>query len=259
LSDAVERILPECKGIGSGIHLCLNDASAISDKDKVSSIVDSQGRFRYMGIKGFLFLMSCANNKRVRDAVKGEINEQIEKLLAFTGLDHLNAHMHVHMIPWIFDLCMKACARYKINYIRTTNEIINRDSLKKRVPGFLNIVHFLNLKSNSRKVRHKYRGILKTNDYFIGLLHSGNMFEDIALGGLRELALLKDATVEMLFHPAVMGQLKDRTYREFYEPALRRFIEDKKRSQELEALKSKQIKTAISLYGFSLTNYAKIS
>jgi len=259
LVDAVERVLPECKGIGSGIHICLNDAWAISDKNKVSPIVDSRGRFKYMGIKGFLFLMSCARNKRVHDAVEREINEQIEKLLPLTNLDHLNAHMHVHMIPWIFDLCIKACARYKIKYIRTTNEIMKQNSLKKRIPGFLNILHFFNLKNNSRKVRYKYEGIFKTNDYFIGLLHSGNMFEEIALNGLQELAFLKDGVIEMLFHPAVTGQPEDKVNREYYERALRKFIEDKKRLKELEALKSNRLKKAISHYEFILTNYAKIS
>ena len=82
-------------GLGAGVHLVMNEGEPVLPAERVSSLVDSKGRFRDGSA-----LLRRYGRLRIKQ-LKAEWRAQIERFVADTGRqpDHLDLHCHY---PYVF-------------------------------------------------------------------------------------------------------------------------------------------------------------
>lgn len=188
---AVHEIIPECPKLGIGVHLNIIEGSSLQNNEKFNN--------------GYLKLIYLSNNPLFLEQTEKEFRLQIEKVLKYTKVDHLDSHVHVHAIPKIFELTCKLAKEYEIKQVRTQFEKIYLvpnliKHLNLRYPP--NILKILLLNHftfhNNQKLIKQYG--LQTNDYILGVGYTGMMDDKTIYHGLLN---IKDenATVEALIHP----------------------------------------------------------
>ncbi len=232
---AVNEIIPECPNLGIGVHLNIIEGRALT---KAPLLTNKRGKFN----KGYGQLILSANNDKFLEQVEFEFRTQIETVMNYTKVDHIDSHVHTHAIPNIFKITAKLAKEYGIPYIRTQyEEMYFVPSLKKHMtlkypPNILKIL-LLNYFTAKNKPVAKEFG-LKTNDFLIGVGYTGlmdNMTIEYGLSALEE-----DCVAEALIHPCKYAtSTKDQHYTEFL------------------ITQNKELKDKISRLGFELTNYKK--
>ncbi len=196
---AINEIIPECPNLGIGIHLNIIEGFSILEYTDKNFLTNSDKYFN----NGYLKLISLSNNEHFLNQVEKEFRAQIEKVLNFCKVDHIDSHVHVHAIPKIFELTCKLAKEYNIQQVRTQHEHFYLiPSIKKHIkikyPINLVKVLLLNLfTAKNKKTIKQYE--LKTNDYLIGVGYTGMMDEETIYHGLN--AIEEDAIVEALIHP----------------------------------------------------------
>lgn len=199
---AATEVLPTIQ-VDVGIHLNIIEGKSLTNQPL---LCDKNGNFN----NSYCALILKSANDEFLKQTETEFRAQIEKVLKHTKASHVDSHVHTHAIPPIFKLVQKLAEEYNIPFIRTQNEIPYRVEGKPIDQRFLiniiknillNAFSFVNRKNN-----------IKTNDYFIGVLYTGNMTEQTIIEGLKK---VKDNSVtEVIFHPTVDESKKD-NYREF--------------------------------------------
>ena len=257
LADAVNRVLPQAPLLGRGAHICLNEGPAVFLRGRHLSFI-RDGRFRHTGIAGFLHLFAFAGRQPVRQLFRDEIEAQLACLQRHTALDHLNSHMHVHMIPWLFDLCADACARHGIPFIRTARETAVLPTLRWRCPSLAHALHYAHIRYRSRRACRRLPAAVRTNDAFIGLLHSGTMRAAPVMAQLRVLRAAKHPPriIELLAHPALPDS-RDRNID--FEPYERREITSRRREDELAMLCSPELAGCCAQLSLAPTTYRTLA
>ena len=188
--SAVYEIIPECPNLGIGVHLNIIEGNSLLNGDE------------FKNDYGTLMCMSL--NKTFLEVVEEEFRLQIEKVLKFTKVSHIDSHVHVHAIPNYFKLVCKLAKEYGIEQVRTQYEkfymtnTISKHLNFKYPPNLLKIA-LLNFFSKKNKQTIKEYG-LKTNDYLIGVGYTGLMDDDTVYKGLEALPNEK-MVVEALIHP----------------------------------------------------------
>lgn len=213
---AVEEVLPTLQA-DVGVHLNIIEGKSLTNQ---SMLCDKNGNFN--NSYGALILKSL--NGEFLKQVETEFRAQIEKVLAYTKVSHIDSHVHTHAIPAIFEKTTELAKEYEIPYIRTQGEkpykvkekpVDKRFCINTIKNALLNTFSFINKK-----------GDIKTNDNFIGVLYTGNMDENAILEGLKKIQ--SDSVTEVIFHPNLDEDKKD-NYREFLitqNPNLKQEIED---------------------------------
>ena len=187
--SAVNEIIPECPNLGIGVHLNIIEGKALHDGEKFN--------------KGYLKLMYLSNSPVFIEKCEKEFRLQIEKVLNYAKVDHIDSHVHVHAIPNIFELTCKLAKEYEIKQIRTQFEkFYTVSDVKKHInlkypPNILK-VGLLNTFTLQNRERIKAYG-LKTNDYILGVGYTGLMDDTTIFEGLNNIK--EDAIVEALIHP----------------------------------------------------------
>jgi predicted glycoside hydrolase/deacetylase ChbG (UPF0249 family) len=119
----------------------------------------------------------------------------------------VDSHLHVHMIPFVFDVLMELHHEFRFGYVRCLAEPFflaydGFDSLRNYAG--LNIVKHAVLNTLARRAlpRLQSRGITHCQ-HFIGVLFTGNMRVEAASAALARLEGLcrGDELVEILLHP----------------------------------------------------------
>jgi hypothetical protein len=171
---AVHEILPECPGLGVGVHLNVVEGPTLTGFTP----------------RGFLQMFSADTN-----AVEKEFRAQIEKVLKHTAVDHLDSHVHVHAIPAIFKITAKLAREYEIPFVRTQFEELYF------VPGRVSPINLIKVALLNYLTMRNRRALdgLRTNDYVIGVGYTGMMDEKTVEYGLR--AIEGDCIVEGIIHP----------------------------------------------------------
>jgi predicted glycoside hydrolase/deacetylase ChbG (UPF0249 family) len=236
---AVNEIIPECPNLGIGVHLNIIEGKSLLDSSKISMLVNSNSEFK----NGYIKMMQLSNNPEFMVQVEAEFRAQIEKVLKFTKVDHIDSHVHVHGIPKIFELTCKLAKEYGIEQIRTQFEkfYLVPDVLKhinfKYPPNILKIILLNSFTLKNREVVKQYG--LRTNDYIIGVGYTALMDSNTVYGGLA--AIKEDNIVaEALIHPCFFGQgVKNQHQTEF------------------EITQDSDLKYKIQRLGFEITNYRK--
>jgi len=236
-----------------GVHVILNEGSAVSVPKKSSRLMDSDGRFLYTGAKGYTQLFFLGARPGFREEVKNEIRAQILLLLEHVKLDHLSGHFHIHMLPWIFDICLSLAEEYKIPFIRIPREPFIRGSYKHHKPSLPHLAHYAQLSFWSRwNKRKKFPAGIRCNDVFYGIPHCTAMTVPVVSEILSRHR--KEGITEMLFHPFIPCE---EPY--YISEATRKELATDHGVLEYEAISSPVVRRLIDEKGFVLTNYRELS
>jgi len=253
LDEFMGEIPVQCPQLGMGVHVILNEGSAVSAPKKSSRIMGPDGRFLYTGAKGFAQLFFLGASHNFREEVKNEIRAQILLLLEHTKLDHLSAHFHIHMLPRIFDICLSLAEEYKIPFIRIPQEPVIWSSYKHHMPSLPHLAQYAQLSFWSRwNKRKRLPAGIRCNDVFYGVAHCTAMTVPVVSEILSRHR--KEGIVEMLFHPFLPCE------EPFYmSEARRKELATDHGFYEYEAISSPAVRRLIDEKGFVLTNYRELS
>lgn len=234
---AVNEIIPECPNLGTGVHLNIIEGRSIQEFANVKSLTNPNIEFN----NGYLKLIYLANNDWFLEQVEREFRAQIEKVLKFTKIDHIDSHVHVHAIPNIFEVTCKLAKEYGVRQVRTQHErfyLIPNVMKHVNLNYPANIIKILLLNyftAKNKETIRKYE--LKTNDYIVGVGYTGMMDDNTIYHGLS--AIKEDAIVEALIHPCSFEQNDIRNYRQV----------------EFMITQNLDLKDKIERLGFEITNY----
>lgn len=237
-SSAVNEILPECPNLGIGVHLNIIEGKALLSHNELNLLTNSSGCFN----NGYLKMILLSNNPEFLAQTEKEFRAQIERVLKYTKVDHLDSHVHVHAIPKIFELTCKLAKEYGIGQIRTQREnFYVVPSIRKHInilypPNIIKVI-LLNTFTLKNKQTAKNYG-LRTNDFIIGVGYTGLMDDKTVYHGLA--ALKEDAVVEALIHPCNFSDKK---------------MHKKQRQREFEITQNMDLKDKIQRLGFEIVNY----
>ena len=230
---AVNEIIPECPNLGIGIHLNIMEGRSLT---KAPMLTNKRGKFN----NSYLKLMLMSNDHQFLEQIEYEFRTQIETVMNYTKVDHIDSHVHTHAIPNIFKLTAKLAKEYKIPYIRTQHEeIYFVPSIKKHLnfkypPNILKILLLNGFSKINKKTALEYG--LKTNDYLLGVGYTGLMDSMTVEYGLK--AIEENCLVEALIHPCnYAASRQNQHYREFL------------------ITQNKSLKDKINRLGFEITNY----
>ena len=230
---AVNEIIPECPNLGIGIHLNIMEGRSLT---KAPMLTNKRGKFN----NSYLKLMLKSNDHQFLEQIEYEFRTQIETVMNYTKVDHIDSHVHTHAIPNIFKLTAKLAKEYKIPYIRTQHEEIYfvpsvKENLNfKYPPNILKILLLNGFSKINKKTALEYG--LKTNDYLLGVGYTGLMDSMTVEYGLK--AIEENCLVEALIHPCnYAASRQNQHYREFL------------------ITQNKSLKDKINRLGFEITNY----
>ena len=232
---AVNEIIPECPNLGLGVHLNIIEGRSLT---KAPLLTNKKGKFN----NGFLSILLKSHDESFLNQVEFEFRTQIETVMNYAKVDHIDSHVHTHSIPNLFKITAKLAKEYNIPYIRTQyEEMYFVPSIRKHLnlkypPNILKILLLNYFTSINKKVVEEYD--LKTNDNLIGVGYTGLMDDMTTEYGLR--AIEDSHITEALIHPCHYATSnKNQHYTEFL------------------ITQNKALKDKIARLGFEITNYKK--
>ncbi len=232
---AVNEIIPECPNLGIGVHLNIIEGRSLT---KSPLLTNKRGKFN----NGFAQILLKSNSPEFINQVEFEFRTQIETIMNYTKVDHIDSHVHTHAIPNLFKLTAKLAKEYNIPFIRTQfEEMYFVPSIKKHLnlkypPNILKILLLNYFSAGNKKVVKEYG--LRTNDYLLGVGYTGLMDDMTVECGLK--VLEEDCIAEALIHPCHYATFnKNGHYTEFL------------------ITQNRALKDKITRLGFEITNYKK--
>lgn len=189
------------RGLSAGIHINLVEGRPVVPPERIPLLVNKKGCFRYgfVGLWKALSLGPKTTRDELLRQIRREVGAQIKRCSEVPGFRRpfrLDSHLHVHMIPPVFDILLEFINRYDITYIRIPHERL----INKRIIS-LNGLKQLLLRLLSRPAKKKLdsRGVAYGRQ-FIGILYSGHMHQaDLPL--ILDRFAGEQGVVEVLFHP----------------------------------------------------------
>jgi len=260
--EAVQEIIPECPGLGIGIHLNIVQGRTLRKRLKKNSrICDASGNYKVSF--GRLFRAQILGERNIFTEVEDDFRLQIETVLA-KGInpDHLSSHRHIHAIPRVFEIVCRLASEYQVPFVRSVLERFYfaggiRTHLAMGIWYPVNLLKHVTLNMlGARDSSIADRLGIRTNDYFVGVAYTGLMTDATLITGLGALSSVKSGIVEVLLHPCkVMPH-----HRDHLDDALaRRYVSDPARSAELSALTSNNVFEFIRENGWELTSYSRLA
>jgi len=209
LENTAARLNDRCGcSIRLRVHLNLSEGRPLSDPASIEKLVDSEGRFRYgfCGILGLWLRSGDSERQRLRKMIKQEFTAQVKRVIDLFGsrsVCGVDGHIHVHMLPFIFDLASRACSEHGLQEIRITREIPHFAPTVGISSHFMkNILKHLLLNalaSRAKIVSRKYG--LNSAEYVAGVLYSGLMSDSTARAAVNAALRRGCNSLELLFHP----------------------------------------------------------
>ena len=238
--EAWKNVIPACPDLGVGIHLNVIEGKSLCLG--LDRLTDEEGNFNNSYVQ---LLLKSLNKKdtALMEQLEKEFRAQIEEVMKYTKVTHIDSHVHVHSIPPIFELVCRLAKEYGIKQIRSQYEkpYMVPDVFKHlnmKYPVNLIKVMLLNFFTliNESKVQ-KYE--LNTNDYLIGVAYTSMMNSLTVSYGLMAIKYDK-VTVEALIHPC---RYEDGTIDNHF--------------AEFQITKNFKLKDKIEKLGYEITNYAQ--
>jgi hopanoid biosynthesis associated protein HpnK len=238
-ADAVARAL-RLPALRVGLHIVLIEGRPVSPAQEVPDLVDQAGNFRNDMVAASLRIFLGA---KVRRQVATEIAAQFDAYAA-TGLrlDHVDCHKHWHLHPTIAGLVLEIGQRYGITAVRVPSEpaaVLRRAGNRSR-SSLSSMVTALCAAQLRRRVLGNG---LQAPDRVFGLAWSGAMTERRVAALL---AQLPNGLTEIYTHPATSNSFAGAV------PGYRY-------ADELSALVSPKVKSAIAENGIRLTTYSDLA
>jgi hopanoid biosynthesis associated protein HpnK len=220
-----------------GVHLTLVEGRPVLAAEKIPSLVAADGGF----IKtpwGFLKRWSMGQIRL--GEVKEELAAQVAKV-ADQGIriDKLDSHMHLHLLPGIFQTVVEVGKKHQIKGIRLPREQFRWRGLGC-IAGFAKqvVLHGLSL----LQARRVSSSELFCPDYLCGVAESGQMTEGALL---HTLSSLKPGVTEIMVHPGYSDGEMEKW------PLSRRY----RREKELIGLTSLPVRELIQRLQIELVSY----
>jgi hopanoid biosynthesis associated protein HpnK len=223
-----------------GLHVTLVQGKSVLPPHLLSSITDFGGNFpNDPTLAGLRYFFS----RRAREQVYEECRAQIERFLT-TGLalTHLDGHLNIHMHPVVCDALIALMQEYYIPAMRVTQEDLSvslafdaRQRLRKQREAFI----FSRL---AQRAKQKLRAAqIAFPDALFGLHQSGQVDEPYLLHLLPK---LQPGVTELYCHPALLPC-----------PEVKRWTPTYRRADDLAALTSKRVRTAVDTLGIAVVSY----
>jgi hopanoid biosynthesis associated protein HpnK len=244
VGDAFEEAVAlthEHPGLSLGIHLTLVEGVPVLPPEKIPSLVTSDGRF--FGSLGAFLLKWLRGRIRVGE-VQREFGAQIEKALNHgVKIDKLDSHVHLHLLPGIFQAVLAVATQYRIGAIRLPRErVVGRGHLPRLV-GLWRRAILTSLAAL------RARPLAATGLFhparFSGIAESGQLTEEDLLRLLRG---LQPGVTEVMVHPGYRDSIVDGW------PLSWRY----EREQELRALTSPTVKALVRDLQIRLVSYRTV-
>ncbi len=241
VGDAFEEAVAlarEHPDLALGLHLTLIEGRPVLPPEQIPSLVTRDGRF-VDSLGGFLRRWVAG---RIRlPEVQRECEAQVEKALHHRlQLTKLDSHMHVHMLPGIFQATLGVAKRHGLQAVRLPRERIQAPRGNNRLVSLWRRIILTSL--SALHARLLARAGLFAPDYFAGVVESGHLTEE---GLLRILRALKPGVTEIMVHPGyrdstLEGWVLSHRYN---------------REQELAALTSSKVKALVQELRIELVSY----
>ncbi len=200
------------RGLQLAVHLNLIEGRALCPVDQLPDLVDGQGYLRHSFQSLCLLHLRAdrARRARLRAQVRAELRAQLRRVAGCIEPHcslRVDSHLHVHMIPFVFDVLMELNEEFHFEYVRCLAEpfFLTFDGIDSlRNYAGLNIAKHAILNALARRAlpRLQSRGIPHCR-HFIGVLFTGNMRERAIHSALTRLKGRSGAEdlVEILLHP----------------------------------------------------------
>lgn len=196
------------KPVRIAAHLNLSEGPSLSTTP--GAYISNQngeltGRFGNLLVKWLT--LSKPEKSRLRNEIKDEWQAQIDRVKAICAprqVDALDGHMHIHMLPFLFEIACELAQENQIQEIRLTKEPWHLSPNKRdwrQIHFLVNCIKHLVLRSCclvSKNILDRFS--LSSPDAVIGVLHSGLMTADNALAGINAAERRGNEKTEVLFH-----------------------------------------------------------
>jgi predicted glycoside hydrolase/deacetylase ChbG (UPF0249 family) len=191
------------------VHLDLVEGFAISNSN-LSMITDRTGRFRmsFFKILVSIYFTKASDRREFLYQVEAEWRSQIEFLAEKVKprfLEGIDSHMHVHVIPPLFEIAVRLKKEFGLSHIRIPKEYFFISNWK----DFFSFGYLKGL-AKACVVRLCLRQSESTPDshLFVGLIYSGSMTMKSALKSInkahiesKKSALNMSRRIMVVFHP----------------------------------------------------------
>ncbi|MBA4391043.1 MAG: hypothetical protein C0399_08905 [Syntrophus sp. (in: bacteria)] len=193
--DAIRRMsLTLGHNASFGVHLNISQGTSVSRGLEI--LADENNLFP--GKAKTLSLFSGHVSDPLREEIEREVTSQIEKLLnAGIDITHIDSHHHVHILPAVAPIVMKAAQKYHIRRMRVPEEPSGTLRSLPSDPAITEEAEFFSRFARQVRPLLTAWGII-ASDHFLGLYMKGRLSPAV----LAEVAEnLNDGITELMVHP----------------------------------------------------------
>jgi hopanoid biosynthesis associated protein HpnK len=205
--DEAIQLAKENRGLAVGIHLVTVRGRSVLPRSEIPALVDEKGLFAcHPGFAGLKYYFS----KQARAQLRKELAAQFEKFQS-TGLplSHIDAHLHMHVHPVIFNAALELGERFGVRRMRVPEDELSLALRFDRSSFLKKIIQALLFSLLARFMRKKLKAKhFAFPERVYGHFQSGKMDEAYFLYALEN---LRAESNEIYFHPALRegGQKSD--------------------------------------------------
>ena len=239
--DAAQEAIALAKNhpqLAVGLHLVLVCGKSVLPPSHIPHLVDSQGNFSNDPTQAGL---SYQFNQATRPELRLEISAQLEKFRdSGLNLAHVDGHLHLHIHPVVLNVLTELAPEFNIKFIRLPSEELSKNLKIDQRNLFTKIIWSIVF----GQLRRYGEGLLKAHnikfaDRVYGLLQTGDMSEKYLLCLIPQ---IEAELVEIYSHPALVNTEINHGG-----------------EVELAALLSQQVRELLTVKGFELSNYEKVT
>jgi len=238
--DEAVALAHQHRGLSLGVHLTLVEGSPVLPAEEIPSLVTAEGGF----IKtpwGFLQRWSMGHIHLAE--VQQELEAQVAKVAARgIRIDKLDSHMHLHLLPGIFQTVVDLGRKHRIRGLRLPRGEFRWHDLGSMAGAAKQVIlrglAFL-------QARRVTAARLFAPDALSGIPQSGQMTERLLL---RTLSALKPGVTEIMVHPGYHDGAMEGW------PLSRRYS----RENELMGLTSPRVKELVKRQQIKLVSYRTV-
>lgn len=188
------------------VHLNLSEGYSTLPHSELLCLTDAKGELKHTFFSLLRSLVFSTNSvrKSILVQIEREWRAQIQAVLRIADnrkINALDSHIHVHMLPWTFEIACKLAKEFGIEEIRISREPFFINNFRDLFMPYylLNVIKHVVLNTCSFfAVRFAESNGVKYPSWIIGVLYSGHMTHARALSGIRKIQ--DNSKIELLFH-----------------------------------------------------------
>lgn len=230
----------QCPTLGVGVHLTLIGAKPVARAD-VHTLLTSDGNF-YPTYK--VFALRYALGLISQEHIEYELRCQMQKI-AGSGIriTHLDSHQHLHTLPGMARIISKIAKEFQVGKIRIPDEPVCYMGTGKLSVSRMFARTILTGCASLARYQYKKQGLYSPS-HFYGMLSGGAISTAEIYHIIRN---LPDGVSELMVHPGKNTEVLHQQFRWAYHW-----------HQEMQALKSKDVKDIIQKSNIQLINYRQL-